>query len=87
MTSRSTLCALIALALALATTASAQRAPFAIPDPDLETANPGFTSDIKEIHVHGPMTHLDALCHDSYKGRWYNGYVLAQYARHALITY
>jgi hypothetical protein len=48
------------------------------PDPDLETANPGFTSDIKEIHVHGPMTHLDALCHDSYKGKWYNGYPLAQ---------
>ena len=48
------------------------------PDPDLETGNPGFTSDIKEIHVHGPMTHLDALCHDSYKGKWYNGYVLAE---------
>jgi hypothetical protein len=48
------------------------------PDPDLETGNPGFTSDIKEIHVHGPMTHLDALCHDSYKGKWYNGFALAQ---------
>ena len=48
------------------------------PDPDPETGNPGFTSDIKEIHVHGPMTHLDALCHDSYKGKWYNGYPLAQ---------
>ena len=48
------------------------------PDPDLETGNPGFSSDIKEIHVHGPMTHLDALCHDSYKGKWYNGYSLAQ---------
>jgi hypothetical protein len=47
------------------------------PDPDLETANPGFSSDIKEIHVHGPMTHLDALCHDSYQGKWYNGFVLA----------
>jgi hypothetical protein len=47
------------------------------PDPDLETGNPGFTSDIKEIHVHGPMTHLDALCHDSYQGKWYNGFVLA----------
>ena len=35
------------------------------PDPDLETGNPGFSSDIKEYHVHGPMTHLDALCHAS----------------------
>jgi len=48
------------------------------PDPDPETGNPGFSSDIKEIHVHGPMTHLDALCHDSYKGKWYNGYPLAE---------
>ncbi len=48
------------------------------PDPDLETSNPGFSSDIKEIHVHGPMTHLDALCHDSYHGKWYNGYPLSQ---------
>jgi hypothetical protein len=47
------------------------------PDPDLETGNPGFSSDIKEYHVHGPMTHLDALCHASYKGKWYNGFVLA----------
>ena len=44
----------------------------------LETGNPGFTSDIKEYHVHGPMTHLDALCHASYKGKWYNGFVLAE---------
>jgi hypothetical protein len=48
------------------------------PEPDLETGNPGFTSDIKEIHVHGPMTHLDALCHASYRGKWYNGYPLSQ---------
>ena len=48
------------------------------PDPDLETGNPGFSSDIKEYHVHGPMTHLDALCHASYQGKWYNGFVLAQ---------
>ena len=48
------------------------------PDPDLETGNPGFTSDIKEYHVHGPMTHLDALCHASYQGKWYNGFVLAE---------
>ena len=47
------------------------------PDPDLETGNPGFSSDIKEYHVHGPMTHLDALCHASYQGKWYNGFVLA----------
>ena len=48
------------------------------PDPDLETGNPGFSSDIKEYHVHGPMTHLDALCHASYQGKWYNGHVLAE---------
>jgi hypothetical protein len=54
------------------------------PDPDTETGNPGFTSDIKEIHVHGPMTHLDALCHDSDKGKWYNGYPLAQAFRQDL---
>ena len=48
------------------------------PDPDLETGNPGFSSDIKEFHVHGPMTHLDALCHASYQGKWYNGFVLAE---------
>ena len=38
--------------------------------------NPGFTSDIQEYHVHGGMTHLDALCHDSSDGKLYNGYVL-----------
>jgi hypothetical protein len=38
--------------------------------------NPGFTSDLQEYHVHGPMTHLDALCHDSSDGKLYNGYVL-----------
>jgi len=38
--------------------------------------NPGFTSDIQEYHVHGGMTHLDALCHDSSEGKLYNGYVL-----------
>ena len=27
--------------------------------------NAGFTSDLQEFHVHGGMTHLDALCHDS----------------------
>jgi hypothetical protein len=48
------------------------------PDPDRETGNPGFTSDIKEIHVHGPMTHIDALCHASYQGKWYNGYPVSQ---------
>jgi hypothetical protein len=48
------------------------------PDPDVETGNPGFSSDIKEYHVHGPMTHLDALCHASYQGKWYNGFVLAE---------
>jgi hypothetical protein len=52
--------------------------PRTFPDPDVETGNPGFTSDIKEIHVHGPMTHLDALCHASYRGKWYNGYLLSQ---------
>src|SRR5580765_187275 len=38
--------------------------------------NPGFTSDVQEYHVHGGMTHLDALCHDSSEGRLYNGYPL-----------
>jgi hypothetical protein len=38
--------------------------------------NPGFTSDVQEYHVHGGMTHLDALCHDSSDGRLYNGYAL-----------
>jgi hypothetical protein len=38
--------------------------------------NDGFSSDIQESHVHGPMTHLDALCHDSSSGRLYNGYPL-----------
>jgi hypothetical protein len=38
--------------------------------------NDGFSSDIQESHVHGPMTHLDALCHDSSEGRLYNGYPL-----------
>lgn len=33
----------------------------------------GFSSDIQEFAVHGPLvTHLDALCHDSYNGRFYN---------------
>ena len=31
--------------------------------------NPGFTSDVQEYHVHGGMTHLDALCHDSSDGK------------------
>jgi hypothetical protein len=39
--------------------------------------NPGFTSDVQEYHVHGGMTHLDALCHDSSDGKLYNGYSLA----------
>jgi len=38
--------------------------------------NDGFSSDIQESHVHGPMTHLDALCHDSANGKLYNGYPL-----------
>jgi hypothetical protein len=38
--------------------------------------NDGFSSDIQESHVHGGMTHLDALCHDSSGGRLYNGYPL-----------
>src|SRR6185295_3116609 len=38
--------------------------------------NPGFTSDLQTYHVHGAMTHLDALCHDSSEGRLYNGYAL-----------
>ncbi len=38
--------------------------------------NDGFSSDIQESHVHGGMTHLDALCHDSSDGKLYNGYPL-----------
>ena len=38
--------------------------------------NDGFSSDIQESHVHGPMTHLDALCHDSANGKLYNGFPL-----------
>lgn len=38
--------------------------------------NDGFSSDIQESHVHGPMTHLDALCHDSAGGKLFNGYPL-----------
>ena len=36
-----------------------------------------FSSDIQEFHVHGPGTHLDALCHYSDgQGHLYNGYSL-----------
>jgi hypothetical protein len=46
--------------------------------PDDPQGNPGFSSDVQEFHVHGGMTHLDALCHDSDgHGRLYNGYPLA----------
>ena len=40
--------------------------------------NPGFSSDVQEFHVHGGMTHLDALCHDSDNGKLYNGYPLKE---------
>lgn len=40
--------------------------------------NDGFSSDIQEFHVHGGMTHLDALCHDSDGTRLYNGYLLKE---------
>ena len=40
--------------------------------------NDGFSSDIQESHVHGPMTHLDALCHDSANGKLYNGFPLKE---------
>ena len=46
--------------------------------------NPGFTSDVQEYHVHGGMTHLDALCHDSSDGRLYNGFALADTVNAAL---
>jgi len=32
-----------------------------------------ITSDVQEYHVHGGMTHLDALCHDSSDGKLYTG--------------
>jgi kynurenine formamidase len=38
--------------------------------------NDGFSSDIQESHVHGGMTHLDALCHESANGKLYNGFPL-----------
>jgi hypothetical protein len=38
--------------------------------------NDGFSSDIQSFHVHGGMTHLDALCHDSDNGHLYNGFLL-----------
>ena len=38
--------------------------------------NPGFSSDVQEFHVHGGMTHLDALCHESINGTLYNGFPL-----------
>jgi Putative cyclase len=38
-----------------------------------ESRYAGFASDIQESAVHGPLlTHIDALCHDSYDGRLYN---------------
>jgi kynurenine formamidase len=40
--------------------------------------NDGFSSDIQEFHVHGGMTHLDALCHDSDGTRLYNGFPLKE---------
>jgi Putative cyclase len=40
--------------------------------------NDGFSSDIQEFHVHGGMTHLDALCHDSDNGKLYNGFSLKE---------
>jgi kynurenine formamidase len=47
--------------------------------PDDPQGNPGFSSDVQEFHVHGGMTHLDALCHDSDgHGKLYNGYPLAE---------
>jgi hypothetical protein len=47
--------------------------------PDDPQGNPGFSSDVQEFHVHGGMTHLDALCHDSNgRGMLYNGYPLAE---------
>ena len=46
--------------------------------PDDPRGNPGFTSDIQEFHVHGGLTHLDALCHESDNGRLYNGFPLAE---------
>src|SRR5262249_41351195 len=38
--------------------------------------NDGFSSDLQEFHVHGGMTHLDALCHDSDGTNLYNGFPL-----------
>ena len=40
--------------------------------------NPGFSSDVQEFHVHGGMTHLDALCHESINGTLYNAFPLKE---------
>ncbi len=38
-----------------------------------ESRYAGFASDIQESGVHGALlTHIDALCHDSYDGKLYN---------------
>lgn len=44
--------------------------------------NGGFSSDLQMFHVHGNGTHVDALCHDSYEGKLYNGYSLTETVDH-----
>lgn len=50
--------------------------------PDDPQHNNGFSSDLQTFHVHGPATHLDALCHDSSNGKLYNGYPLTATVDH-----
>jgi kynurenine formamidase len=42
------------------------------------TMNRGFTTDTYKVSYHGyAHSHIDALCHFSYKGQTYNGYAVA----------
>src|SRR5580765_1209310 len=42
------------------------------------TMNPGFSTDTYRVSYHGyAHTHIDALCHISYKDQTYNGYARA----------
>lgn len=43
------------------------------------TMNPGFTTDTYSVSYHGyAHSHLDALCHFSYKDQTYNGFAKAE---------
>jgi kynurenine formamidase len=47
-------------------------------NPFEHTMNRGFTTDTYKVNYHGyAHSHIDALCHFSYKGQTYNGYAVA----------